>query len=348
MKATLLLTAALALAPSLAAQNQVLKLQDKTRLQVHLGENETLYVDGTCDSERDIYVTIFDPRQDPSDHPLFKIDSSGQLKARFASSKEYFHAGIGEDHFEPFALLRDGGVVRLSWLKDKMYVTRFAPYGKLLGRIVLDPPAIVPGQLAVFLNGEMLVSGIEYSHSRSVRSHKAFTAIYDPQGHLAKRLTLPGDAEIEKAVEAGDSRYFHGPYAPPYAGNLAVSGGAARLGEDGNVYLMRRTSPATIYVISSSGELIRTLSVAAASASLMPISMQLGGDHVAIAFLGECSDGQCADDLVIADSRTGETVKNYEQSKIGSLACYEQSSERITTVDISGNHAVEIARWAVK
>jgi hypothetical protein len=40
-----------------------------------------------------------------------------------------------------------------------------------------------------------------------------------------------------------------------------VSGGTARLRVDGNIYLMRRTSPATVYVISSSGELLRILKI---------------------------------------------------------------------------------------
>jgi hypothetical protein len=43
---------------------------------------------------------------------------------------------------------------------------------------------------------------------------------------------------------------------------------------------MRRTSPATVYVISSSGELLRTLKIEPADTGQMPIDMQVAkGTH---------------------------------------------------------------------
>jgi hypothetical protein len=52
----------------------------------------------------------------------------------------------------------------------------------------------------------MLIAGVQYHPG-----YKASTAIYDPSGHLLKQFLLDGDAEIERAIEVGDTRYTHSP-----------------------------------------------------------------------------------------------------------------------------------------
>jgi hypothetical protein len=83
--------------------------------------------------------------------------------------------------------------------------------------------------------------------------YEAGTAIYDPTGHLVKQFVLDDDAEIERAIEVGDARYARA----PGQGNEAVSRSVAITGDDGFVYLMRSTSPATVYVIPSATKVAR-------------------------------------------------------------------------------------------
>jgi len=162
------------------------------------------------------------------------------LKTSFPSSRKALSLSSFEDHFEPSALLTEGGVARLVWANKAMYLALFNAHGQLQTRTKLDPPSFVPYGIAVFRSGELLVSGLEHVHSvRALSSSKIFIALYDKDGHLQKRLSLSEDPQIEAAAEIGDARYARG----PMFGNDAVSYGRVRLGEDGNAYLMRRTLP---------------------------------------------------------------------------------------------------------
>jgi hypothetical protein len=95
---------------------------------------------------------------------------------------------------------------------------------------------------------------------------KAATAIYDPTGHVVKQLVLDGDVEIERAIEAGDAKDTSA--QQPHT--QAVSRSVAITGDDGLVYLMRATSPATVYAISAAGGVVRKIVVDAPTGTGSP------------------------------------------------------------------------------
>jgi hypothetical protein len=332
------------------AQTKVLHPREPTTLKFKLGWNDSPSNDATCDPKGNIFVTVWNPAgEDPSDRPLLEFDNAGLLKAKFASSRKDLGLSRFEDHVEPLALLPEGELARVAWSRDSFYLAKYAADGKLQSRTKLDPPAIIPYQLAVFRSGEILVSGLEHNHSvRSISSYKSFTAIYDKNGRLLKRLSLPEDAEIEAAIEAGDSRYA----MALRSGNRAVSGGNAKLGEDGNVYLMRRTSPVTIYVISSSGALVRTLHIETPNSGELPFDMQLSGDRIALQFLMGCAGegGQCSGvNLRVADSMSGEKLASYDDEHFwGSLACFTASPERFTSLTTTDKDKLQTTSWTAK
>lgn len=326
---TLFAASLLALTASGVAETKSLHRQQSQVLGVKTGSNFSL-ADGQCDTKGNIFVTVWDQvQEEPSDRPLLMFDNSGALKNKFASSRKELGLSRYEDHFEPTALLSDGGVARLVWSKNALSIARFSPDGKLESRTTLDPPAILPYQFLVFPSGELLVSGLEQNHSRRfLGAHKSFTAIYDARGHLLKRFSFAEDTEIDSAAEAGDSRYTFA----SIAGNRGISSGKARLGGDGNAYLMRRTSPATVYVISAGGELVRTLQIEPANFGQMPSNMQVADGRIAIEFRLHCSGNTCeGENFTIADATTGETIANYDDSNVqGDFACYGAKPERFT------------------
>jgi hypothetical protein len=186
----------------------------------------------------------------------------------------------------------------------------------------------------------VLVSGVEGCRSRRCFSgYKSFTAIYDQGGHLQKRLSIPEDDEIDAAAEIGDSRYAQA----PMFGNRAVTGGKARLGDDGNVYLMRRTSPATIYVISSSGNLVRTLTVQSLRDGWMSVDFQVSDEKIAINF-SNCSMSRCEGSIfAVANAVSGQKLTDYaDDPHLGQFACYASSPERFTFLAISEKNLLEI------
>ena len=261
--------------PSLSCPDQGLHPSKPINLDFKLGSNDFPSNDIMCDKNGNTYVTVSDPTSDDrSDRPLLKFDESGAFKGEFQTSRKSLGLSEYEDPFEPSTLLPNGGIARIAWGQYGMHLVRFAPDGGLESRVKLEgstAPTLLPYQAAAFPSGEILVSGLEKCRSRRcISAFKSFTAIYDQSGHLLKRLSIPQDDEIDAAAEIGDSRYASG----PMFGNRAVAGGKMRLGDDGNVYLMRRTSPATVYVISSSGDLVRTLQVQPPRVGWASVDMQ--------------------------------------------------------------------------
>src|ERR1700736_1742383 len=112
---------------------------------------------------------------------------------------------------------------------------------------------------------------------------------------------------------------------------------AVRLGEDGNVYLMRRTSPATVYVISSSGDLLRTLSIEPADNGQMPYDMRVAEGRIAVEFSLSCSADHCEGaNFTVADATTGQKLFDYtdDKSLAGGFACYSAKPERFTCLRV--------------
>jgi hypothetical protein len=320
------------------AQGNALHRSQSQVMSASLGPDDWGVEGAGCDSKGNVFAILRKSEEDdPADRPLLIFDKAGLLKARFSSSHKDDPGLFME---EPTALLSDGGIARLTWPRwswDPPSLSVFSADGKLKSKVKLDLPAIIPYQLAVFPSGESLVSGLERPHSRrALGAYKSFTAIYDKNGHLQKRLSLSEDAEIDADAERGDSRYAHG----PMFGNMAVSFGRGRLADDGNFYLMRRTSPATVYVISSSGELLRTLTVEPANNGQMPLDMQIGEGRIVVEFSLSCSADHCdGANFTVADANTGQKLSDYadDRSLGGVLACYTAKPERFTFLTVRDN-----------
>jgi hypothetical protein len=243
------------------------------------GSNDTVAGSATCDSSGNIYLRVFDPIQRES-RPVLMFDRTGALREKITSP--HLPKLVGPSGFDgPFAVLPNGGILVAEWEYPDIYIVRYSADGHYESEVKLDFANFFPYQLAVFPSGELLLSGIA-SKRRSISVDSTFTAIYDKSGHLIKRLKLEGDEEIDQAIELGDSRYAWA----AGQGNLAVASGSVSTGEDGNVYLERSTSPAIVYVISSSGDVIRKLNVAPGTSGDRPLAMQLSKGKLAFVFDG--------------------------------------------------------------
>ncbi len=204
--------------------------------------------------------------------------------------------------------------------------------------MALAPPAFTPYYFVVFPGGEILVSGLQRG------SAKIFTAIYAADGRLFNRLSFPEDQAIDEAVKLGDLRYTRA----PLSGNRAISAGRLRLGEDGNAYLMRSTSPAKVYVISSSGELARTLELEPPDAGQTPMEMQLSGGRIAVEFW-HCSDRCETTELAVFDANTGTKVSEFSHQGIfGSLSCFIEKPEKFTFLLVGDDRKLQRITAAVK
>jgi hypothetical protein len=322
------------------AQTLALRVEKTVVSKSTFGSNDTLASTGKCDSAGNIYARVFDPANGLQARPVLMFDKAGALQTKFASPHL---SELQQRGFEfAFAVLPQGGIAVADWSNPGIHVVKFSPEAKVESDVQLDFASFIPYQLAVFPSGELFLSGTE--DGTQGHRYKSFAAIYDKAGHLVKRLTLDGDAEIDRAIELGDSRYAT---RGPSSGNSAAEQGMVATGEDGNIYLVRRRSPAIVHAISSSGDVVRKVVVEPQTSGDMPFEMQLAKGKLAFVFDGWTgSRGSGNSKVMVADASNGERLEHFEGGVAGrgffGLSCYTPDSGAFTFVSMSGAKHVEI------
>jgi hypothetical protein len=221
-----------------------------------------------------------------------------------------------DGHLEGFFVSSDGKVYLLAWAQPadhpgyQAYVVKFAANGALESKIQIEMPEhTLPGHIAVFKSGEILISGRN--------RFTPFTGVFTSNGKLIKGISEPEDEELRRRAQAGDADVLAG---STNAGNDAVDLGGVVAGSDGNAYLMRRTSPALIYVVSSRGELIRKLHIPTDGSLMFPQDIHSFPGGLVLSFAKDGGDMV----LQVVDLE-GNPVATYGLGRsgfAGKLACY--------------------------
>jgi hypothetical protein len=117
----------------------------------------------------------------------------------------------------------------------------------------------------------------------------------------------------------------------------------AEVGRDGNLYVMRASSPALIYVIAPNGQIMKRLKISGPAASVVPNGFHVSGNRLALSFWDEESKSQM---MVVADAQTGRKIASYvDASDLGSsFACYSADESVFTFLKLEEGNALEVIR----
>lgn len=244
-----------------------------------------------CDADGNFYLRV-QPEVEPTirkfdnrgvQQVLFKPSSIPDIKVAFAT---YFSIdNSGEIHQLVGTSFTDWYVV--TYKSDGTY--------KAKTRLQLGFP-FRPFQLATFPSGELLVTGVRDDDDPNVRVKLPFTGIVSGHGTLLKQVVLKDDETMRKMAAAGDPAIV--PEGRRF-GNTAIEGGATEAAADGNVYVMRRLSPAIVYAISPGGEVVRQFRVNPGNADFQPASMQIASNRIAILFFRSHAQGEILPEDVV-------------------------------------------------
>jgi hypothetical protein len=263
-----------------------------------------------CDEGGNVYARRYDGSPRFMRAPLQKIGADGSLSASFDVADLLPDASVSS-----FFVEGDGKVYLLAWAQAtghagySAYVVKFAADGSVESKIQIDAEQrFLPAHIAVFKSGEILISGRD--------RFAPFTGVFAPSGKLIKTISEPEDDELRQRAETGDADVL----AYSNVGNDAVDLGGATRGSDGNVYLMRRTSPALIYVISARGEVVRKLQIKTEDPSMLSAGIQSfpGGLVVLFATNGR---GRVLN-LVDLEGNPVAAYRVEEGLRLGELGCY--------------------------
>jgi hypothetical protein len=291
-----------------------------------------------CDDDGNVYLMT----QIEASSGIRKISPKGQRLALFSASSA---TDVHVWHATYFSLDQDGRVYQLADLHDKLdrAVVVYGKDGSYKSTIKLDFP---PGahdwyatQIAVFPSGDLLIAGSVHDPTKA--SRVPFTGIFGSDGSLKRQIVLTDDGDLEKLAESGDPRVV----APERSfSNTAVDLGRAEAADDGNVYVMRRMSPAIVYAVSPAGEVVRRFEVDSGDSDFTPISMHIGGSKIAVLFW----DARSEKALLRVLDLQGRSLASYQDgAESGSgtlglaLACYSQNPERFTFLSTDENSFLE-------
>jgi hypothetical protein len=303
----------------IAAQTKILVAKSRVPVSVAGDYHGGIAFPTACDEQGRLYVKLI--KTGPGMvGPLFRLSSKGVMEAEFDTSGSLINR---------FAVRPNGGVIMMHTDGHTKFVDNFASDGTRESSVALErpPTPFFPSQLAVFRSGEILISGLQYHPG-----YKAATAIYNPTGHLVKQLVLDGDAEIERAIDAGDAKDTHA----QQQNMSAIDKSIAITGDDGLVYLMRATSPVVVYAISAAGDVVRKVVVSPPNGmGSTDFGLRVVNNRLTVQFNRSC-DGTANSDYcrsstyAVVDATTGQKLAAYEadEEAAGTMACYASDPDR--------------------
>jgi hypothetical protein len=269
-----------------------------------------------CDAYGNLYTRKYDDSGPAFDRaPVQQIRPDGSLSSSLALP-DTLTDGIITDFF----VASNSKVYLLGWARTVSppgygaYVLRFATNGALEANVQVDAgQRFFPSHIGIFKSGEILITG-----RQGEMDHSPFTGVFSSNGKLIKSIFEPEDEDLRQRARAGDPDVL----AHSNFGNEAVELGGVAEGADGNIYLLRRTSPALIFVISSQGTVVRKLRIDAGDSTAFPTALQSFSGGLAILF-GNRAGGSFR--MLKVVNFKGESVAVYtldDGSWLGDLACY--------------------------
>jgi hypothetical protein len=288
-----------------------------------------------CDADGNLYIPKY-ARDRPLLGPVVKIDPDGKRSALFDPAA---FTQLGLERAYGFSPASDGGMYQLAQsgvLKPRIYVLHFSSDGSPSSSSLLDADFEVY-TFAAFAEGDFLVSGVKRDVQNKNDRGRNFTAVFSADGRELAQLSFQepqaSSTAQAKRTNANDAR------KPAPTLDLAE----AEVGSDGNLYVMRFSSPALVYVIAPSGKIMKTIKVASALADALPSAFHVSGNQMALSFWNEEKQTQT---VVVADAQTGRKIASYaDPGGLGpSFACYSANDGVFTFLNLGEGNALEVIR----
>ena len=288
-----------------------------------------------CDAEGNLYVRKLAVDR-PLLGPVVKIDPDGKRVALFDPAA---FSQLALDRADAFLPASDGGMYQIAQsgvLKPRIYVLHFSSDGSPSSPTLLNADFEVY-TFAAFANGNFLVSGVKRDVQNKSDRGRNFTAVFSADGRELAQLSFQATQESAKASTGK---------ASPNDAEKAAPGldlGEAEAGRDGNLYVMRFSSPALVYVIAPTGNIMKTIKVSSPLPGALPSAFHLSGNRLALSFWNEESQRQT---VVVVDAQTGRKIASYaDPTGLGpSFACYSANDGVFTFLRLGEGNELEVIR----
>jgi len=297
-------------------------------------ETATGFTELSCDSDGNLYLG-------PADNgdAIRKINVQAELVASFKpeANPDIQVFGVGRYSVTPDGevYVPVGSKTSLAW-----HLLVFRTDGSYSTNIKLEAAVPVqPATIAVFPNGNLLITGTKLDRASKLFI-VPFTGIFRSDGRLLKEIALEQDEHLPDT-----SRNLQPGQPLPVITNRAVARGQTEPAKDGNIYIMRWSSPASFYAISPGGEVVKRFKVDPGASYYDPEQMHIAGNRIAVIFRHNGNDR-----IMRIVDLDGHELASYEISAnamptsehLGVFACYALNPERFTFLSSDNDFKLKV------
>jgi hypothetical protein len=292
-------------------QRLTLHVKSETPIQGSSTSSSMLMIPVKCDSEQNVYVRGY-LKGDTFGAPLTRISADGTKTTDFNLRKVQ---GFEKAQIDDFTLgLRQEVYLLGSTAANGARIAKFTDAGEFESSVTVDAP-FSPQRIAVFPSGQFLIRGAELNEKTEVPTGRPFTALVDNSGKILSRLELSQD--VGSSPSPGEDQ--------KQKNAAAMEMGAVYVAEDGNIYIMRVTNPAVIYVLDSSGNQQRRLEIAPPEKGFNPVTFKVAYGKIVVEFDRSLESSAGSEQIYsLIETGTGERLIDYVSPPQvgGTLACY--------------------------
>src|SRR5260370_29868978 len=286
-----------------------------------------------CDADGNLYLRKLAVDR-PLLGPVVKIDPDGKRTALFDPTA---FSQLALDRADAFLPASDGGLYQIAQsgiLKPRIYVLHFSSDGSPSSPTLLDADFEVY-TFAAFADGNFLVSGVKRDLQNKNDRGRNFTAVFSADGRELAQLSFEATQQSAKASAKGTND------AAKATPGLDLA--EAEVESDGNLYVMRFSSPALVYVIGPSGKIMKTIKVSSPLPGALPSAFHLSGNRLALSFWNNENQRHT---VVVADAQTGRKIASYaDPTGLGpSFACYSANDGVFTFLKLGEGNELEVIR----
>jgi hypothetical protein len=228
-------------------------------------------------------------------------------------------------------------------------VVKYKDDGSVDSVTTLELPAgthLQASRLAVFGDGNLLVTGVQVSGPRR-QPVGPLTAVFDRDGNYVSPVALDKDVWAPRAPGAGSAEAPPStPQGSPDTSKAGLAKATAMLAltssfmlgsPDGNIYLIRSSSPARVFVISPAGKSLRDFSIKPPEQGMTLINATFGWQgQLLVEFSTQPSaqnpHPQMRSVIALVDPETGILKKTYALPPMAGVpACVSPRGESLFT-----------------
>ncbi len=283
------------------------------------------------DTQIPAYATLTTPQCDGSGtiYVRYSAQQDNSLPTRLASIEhdgttntiKLAPAAEGDNHVFLFAAANDGSlheIVRVPDTSDQdqpgtnvLYAT-FDTDGSLRSASTFDH-TFIPSLLVPLPDGAFFASGVTLDDTSDGVAESAIVGVFNSDAKFVSRLT--STARKSPSKTAGDGTDDET--------STAFDGGVAKLGADGNLYVLLPGDHAKLAVVSQSGRILREVNLQEPFETDVAHDMWISGNRILVIYEGEADSAKDAYLYVMYDAQTGEVVRVYHPEFSGTVACFQ-------------------------